>query len=178
MNRLIFVLLLAAFVAAQIPEGCVDCGLPDHPNCQVCSFSQSGTLMLEPQFFISNILERNIPDHPNRQVCSPTLCHIHITRSSIYKRLFCIRLRTWIVYHNSNHLQYFKFGDCTKTCGWCRDAPPKLPAGVGDQVTMVSRVISMMVMEAMAIGHFHTLCDDDRSGDHDDYALFAPMLFL
>ena len=37
MSRLIFVLLLAVFVAAQIPEGCVDCGLPDHPNCQVCS---------------------------------------------------------------------------------------------------------------------------------------------
>ena len=28
-------LFLTAFVAAQIPDGCVDCGLPDHPNCQV-----------------------------------------------------------------------------------------------------------------------------------------------
>ena len=35
MGRLVLLLLLAAFVAAQIPEGCDDCGVPQHPNCQV-----------------------------------------------------------------------------------------------------------------------------------------------
>merc|ERR1712203_516148 len=34
MGRLVLLLLLAAFVAAQTPEGCVDCGVPQHPNCQ------------------------------------------------------------------------------------------------------------------------------------------------
>merc|ERR1712110_506775 len=34
MSRLVLLLFLTAFVAAQIPEGCVDCGVPQHPNCQ------------------------------------------------------------------------------------------------------------------------------------------------
>ena len=28
-----------------------------------------------------------------------------------------------------NYSKYFKFGDCTKTCAWCRAAPPQLQAG-------------------------------------------------
>ena len=71
MNRLIFVLLLAAFVAAQIPEGCVDCGLPDHPNCQVCSSSVRSSNELELQHIIFNILERNTPDHPKDTINCP-----------------------------------------------------------------------------------------------------------
>ena len=35
MSRLILLLLFAAFAAAQIDDGCINCGLPDHPNCQV-----------------------------------------------------------------------------------------------------------------------------------------------
>ena len=31
----ILLLFLTVFVAAQIPDGCVDCGVPEHPNCQV-----------------------------------------------------------------------------------------------------------------------------------------------
>ena len=28
-----------------------------------------------------------------------------------------------------NYSKCFKFGDCTKTCAWCRAAPPQLQAG-------------------------------------------------
>ena len=83
MSRLIIVLLLAAFVAAQIPEGCVDCGLPDHPNCQVCSLSVRNIWGLQcigapVQHIILNIPERNIPDHPNCQIYTSSVCNISI----------------------------------------------------------------------------------------------------
>merc|ERR1712179_173721 len=29
----LLMLLLASTCTAQIPEGCIDCGLPDHPHC-------------------------------------------------------------------------------------------------------------------------------------------------
>ena len=42
MSRLILLLFFAACVAAQIDDGCINCGLPDHPNCQVRSRIISG----------------------------------------------------------------------------------------------------------------------------------------
>ena len=47
----------------------------------------------------------------------------------------------------------FKFGDCTKTCAWCRAAPPQLQAGdevglggAGDNVDL-GQVMMTMVMQ-------------------------------
>ena len=59
MGRLVLLLCLATFVAAQIPEGCVDCGVPQHPNCQV-SWKQTHLIWFVFKTLFS-IWDQNIP---------------------------------------------------------------------------------------------------------------------
>ena len=78
MSRLILLLFLTAFVAAQIPDGCVDCGLPDHPNCQVSCDLVRFPISLHKRVVMVVMMmvvemRMAINDHDNTKVrlCSP-----------------------------------------------------------------------------------------------------------
>merc|ERR1711971_565910 len=61
MSRLILLLCITAFVAAQIPEGCVDCGVPQHPNCQFgdCTTTCGWCKAAPPQIEAGDMAKQN-----------------------------------------------------------------------------------------------------------------------
>jgi len=67
MCRFLLVFFLGAFVAAQIDDGCINCGLPDHPNCQwgecttTCGWCRTGPPQVQPEESIDLAGENCLP---------------------------------------------------------------------------------------------------------------------